>query len=163
MDDEMSRRLEEMRKALHVLEERREALSPQRPTPVFQRPLEGVRVVVVDDDQDTRELLDAALSLLGAQVQPVSSALEAMRALDECPPDVIVADISMPTVDGYALMRTIRSREADRGGQVPAIALTAFDGPGVRSRALRVGYTDYLAKPTEPDVLMTTIRQILGS
>jgi PAS domain S-box-containing protein len=124
--------------------------------------LSGVRVLVVEDEPDTRELVKAVLGQLGAEVTLTTSATEALRAIDREPPDVLLSDIEMPDIDGYALMRTVRERPADKGGLVPAAALTAYARAEDRLRALRAGYQVHLAKPVEPAELAAVVASLAG-
>jgi PAS domain S-box-containing protein len=123
--------------------------------------LEGVSVMVVDDEPDTRDMLRIMIAQLGAEVRACASSDEAMRLLSEWKPDVIVSDIEMPDEDGYELMRKVRQSEANRGGRkVPAIALTAYGRVEDRSRALSVGYQIHIAKPAEPEELAAVIASL---
>jgi PAS domain S-box-containing protein len=111
--------------------------------------LDGVRVLVVDDEQDTRELLRVGLSRCGAEVTLGGSADEALEAMRAAPPDLIISDIGMPGVDGYELMKRIRALPAEGGGRVPAVALTAYARTEDRMQALRSGYQMHVPKPVE--------------
>ncbi|HEX8177195.1 MAG TPA: PAS domain S-box protein [Pyrinomonadaceae bacterium] len=111
--------------------------------------LDGLRVLVVDDEPDTRELLKAGLSQCGAEVSTASSASEALEAIEAAPPDLLISDIGMPDTDGYDLIRRIRELSADKGGRVPAIALTAYARTEDRLQALRSGYQMHVPKPVE--------------
>ena len=102
--------------------------------------LEGVKVLVVDDDDDSRELIASVLADLGASVVGASSADEAVNRLEQSVPDVLLSDIAMPDVDGYALLRRIRGLPVERGGGVPAIALTAYARPVDGERAYAAGF-----------------------
>ncbi len=124
--------------------------------------LSGIRVLVVDDEPDARELLEVVLSQCGAHVETVASAQEALRALQDREPDVLVSDIGMPAEDGYSLIRQVRALPAAAGGRVPAIALTAFARLEDRMRALEEGFTSHVAKPVEPRELMAVIAALLG-
>jgi signal transduction histidine kinase/ActR/RegA family two-component response regulator len=115
----------------------------------------GVRIVVVDDEQDARDLVSAVLEQAGAIVTSVGSAEEAMHAIREKPPSLIVSDIGMPGEDGYALIARVRALPAERGGRVPAVAVTAFTRSEDRARALRAGYTAHVGKPIDPSELVT--------
>ncbi|MGE5361784.1 MAG: ATP-binding protein [Bacteroidales bacterium] len=112
--------------------------------------LAGIRVLVVDDEPDARELVDAALTEFGAQVRTVASAQEAADVLQGWRPDVLVADIGMPVEDGYSLIARIRALPANDGGVTPAVALTAYAQRQDRIRALEAGYQEHLAKPASP-------------
>jgi CheY-like chemotaxis protein len=137
------------------------ALGPAAPVSAAPR-LSGVSVLVVEDEADTRELVRTVLGQLGADVRLAGSAREALRAIDDQPPDVLLSDIEMPEIDGYALMRTVRERSPDRGGLVPAAALTAYARSEDRLRALRAGYQVHLAKPVEPAELAAVVASLAG-
>src|SRR5205085_6673800 len=110
--------------------------------PAFECPdrLDGLRVLVVDDEADTREMLKAGLGQCGAEVTLAGSAAEALAEVEKSPPDVLISDIGMPEEDGYDLMRKVRGLPQDEGGRVPAIALTAYARTEDRLQALRAGY-----------------------
>ena len=122
--------------------------------------LSDVDVLVVDDDVDARELLLATLDSYGANVAVAASAAEALSRLEHSVPDVIISDIGMPAGDGYWLIRQIRSRPPSAGGQVPAVALTAYASPADREAALAAGFQAHLAKPFEPSELAAVVRGI---
>jgi PAS domain S-box-containing protein len=119
--------------------------------------IDGVRVAVIDDDDDARELLATILSARGAAVRTFGSAAAARAALDESPADVLFCDVSMPGEDGYAFIRALR----DRGMLTPAIALTAYARLEDRERALAAGFDDHVAKPVDPDALVAGARRLL--
>ena len=138
---------------------------PTARTPVtFQQEivLAGLKVLVVDDDQDARELVGIVLGAAQADAILASSAAEALALLSTAKPDVIVSDIGMPEVDGYQFMRAVRARSALEGGKTPAIALTAFARSEDRTRALLSGYQAHVAKPIEPHELVVTIGSLTG-
>jgi CheY-like chemotaxis protein/anti-sigma regulatory factor (Ser/Thr protein kinase) len=137
-----------------------DALPPSLPRPTGLPSLHGIRVLVVDDDADARELLTSVLARSGAVVTAAASAAEALRALDAVWPDVILSDISMPDEDGYQFIRKVRLVERLRGGTVPAIALTANARIEDRARALAAGYQRHMAKPVDPAVLAQEIARI---
>jgi signal transduction histidine kinase/CHASE3 domain sensor protein/ActR/RegA family two-component response regulator len=124
--------------------------------------LNGARVLVVDDDADTRQLLKLVLESHGAAVKTAASAAEALEMIAASPPDALVADIGMPDEDGYSLMRKIRSLPSSRGGTVPALALTAYARPEDRARALTAGFQQHVAKPVEPDELAAVVAELTG-
>jgi PAS domain S-box-containing protein len=126
-------------------------------------PLVGMRVLAVDDDADTLEMLLLFLRRAGAEVLAAASATAALDALEHFRPDVLVADIGMPEVDGYELLRRVRALGAERGGLTPAIALTAYAGEADRTRALRSGFQTHLPKPVEPDALVNAITNLAGT
>ena len=111
--------------------------------------LDGLRILAVDDEPDTRELLKQGLEFLGAKVKVVSSAAEALDSLRGNVPDILISDIGMPGTDGYALIKQVRALPPDRGGKVPAIALTAYTRVEDRLQALRAGYDMHVPKPVE--------------
>jgi CheY-like chemotaxis protein/anti-sigma regulatory factor (Ser/Thr protein kinase) len=115
---------------------------------LFDR-LDGLRVLVVDDEPDTRETLKAGLGQCGAEVVAVASAAEALEAIEKSAPDLLISDIGMPEEDGYELMRRVRTLPPEVGGRVPAIALTAYARTEDRMHALRAGYQMHVPKPVE--------------
>lgn len=125
-----------------------------------ERSLDGLRVLVVDDEADSRDLLTALLEQRGAQVTEASSSKEALALLKVGRPDVIVADIGLPEQDGYAFMREVRAREDGRLSNVPALALTAYAGPMDRERALLSGYQMHMGKPFEPNHLIAAVERL---
>jgi PAS domain S-box-containing protein len=124
--------------------------------------LNGVRVLIVDDETDSREVLTATLEQVGAEVTAVASASEALDAITQLTPDVLVSDIGMPLEDGYSLIRKVRQLKAEQGGQIPAIALTAYARPEDRMRALAAGFQMHIAKPLEPTELVTMVASLAG-
>ncbi|HET7221117.1 MAG TPA: ATP-binding protein, partial [Vicinamibacterales bacterium] len=124
--------------------------------------LTGLRLLVVDDEPDAREFLARILSECGADVQTAASSAEALQSIHQRTPDVLISDIGMPVSDGYDLIRTVRALPADRGGQIPALALTAFARSEDRQRALLAGYQAHLAKPAQPTELITQIASLAG-
>jgi CheY-like chemotaxis protein len=122
--------------------------------------LQGLRVLVVDDDIDTRELLMVALKHYGAEVRAVASAAEAIDAVSQWLPDVLISDVGMPERDGYALIQQVRLLGSENGGGVPALALTAFAGDEHRSRALLAGFQIHMAKPIDPIELATVVASL---
>jgi len=125
--------------------------------------LAGVRVLVVDDEPDMRELASFILGEYGATVQSAASAAEALHYLDQAVPDVLVSDIGMPDMDGYGLLGQVRGRSPERGGEIPAIALTAYAGEYNQQQALQAGFQIHIAKPVDPKALVMAIVKLLGS
>jgi hypothetical protein len=125
--------------------------------------LEGVKLLVVDDEIDTRELIVFILEECGAQVRAVASAAEALEALAQMQPDLLLSDIGMPEMDGYMLIRQIRAKSAEEGGEIPAIALTAYAGETDNQQILKAGFQKHLTKPIEPDELAIAIASLMSS
>ncbi|HKQ76677.1 MAG TPA: PAS domain S-box protein [Blastocatellia bacterium] len=124
--------------------------------------LRGVRVLVVDDEHDTREVLSVMLSRYGTEVRTAASAAEALQVFRQWKPDVLVSDIGMPEEDGYALIEKIRALPQEDGADTPAIALTAFAAAQDKERAIASGFQRHLAKPIEPVALAKNVARILG-
>jgi PAS domain S-box-containing protein len=124
--------------------------------------LNGLRVLVVEDDADSRDLLIAVLEQCRAEVVAVPSVAEAMRALEGWLPDVLISDIEMPGEDGFSLIRRLRQLPAERGGDTPAAALTAYARPEDRMRALLAGFQIHVPKPVEPAELVTVVASLAG-
>jgi hypothetical protein len=122
--------------------------------------LAGLRVLVVDDEADTRDLLKFVLKQCEAEVIAVDSVPEALKALKEFMPDVLVSDIGMPVEDGYALIRQLREMPEASLSQIPAIALTAFANQSDRDRTLEAGFQMHLPKPVEPDELVRALAKL---
>ncbi|MEH2309289.1 hybrid sensor histidine kinase/response regulator [Nostoc sp.] len=123
--------------------------------------LSNTQVLVVDDEPDIRDLVSFILQDYGVQVTAVSSAQEALKALSESIPDVLISDIGMPKTDGYMLMREVRSRSPQEGGRVPAIALTAYAGEMNQQQALAAGFQMHISKPVDPDILVKAIVDLI--
>jgi CheY-like chemotaxis protein/two-component sensor histidine kinase len=124
--------------------------------------LRGVVVLVVDDDEATREALQALISLRGGQTVGAASVAEALDFLAKNHPDVLICDIGMPEEDGYSLIRQVRLRSAADGGRTPAIALTAYARAEDRTRALLAGFQTHVAKPAEPTELLAVVAALVG-
>ena len=134
---------------------------PQRSAPSPDL-LCDLRVLLVDDEEDARNILGLILTSYEAEVRECASAADALRILDEWRPDVLVSDIGMPFEDGYGLMRKIRAREPERGGLIPALALTAYARSEDARRALEAGYQAHVAKPVEPAELAMAVASLVG-
>jgi CheY-like chemotaxis protein len=122
--------------------------------------LEGLRIVVVDDDADARDLLTTVLTQRSAKVFPAESASEAFQLLVSEQPDVLISDIAMPEEDGYTLIGRVRLLPPDKGGKTPAIAVTAYAGRADRNRALEAGFDAHYAKPIDIDGLVDRLVDI---
>lgn len=124
--------------------------------------LDGMRVLVVDDEPDALELIAQVLKRAKAAVTTAGSAAEALERIEQSLPDVLVSDIAMPDADGFALIRQVRQMEPNKGGQIPAIALTAYARDEDRQRALSAGFQQHLAKPVEPAELVAAVAQLVA-
>jgi CheY-like chemotaxis protein len=123
--------------------------------------LAGLRILVVDDEVDTRDLLGVALGACGAKVLTAATAREALELAARSKPDVLISDIGMPDEDGFELIRRVRELPAESGGEVPAIALTAYARAEDRLRVLRSGYQMHVPKPVEMAELLTVIASLV--
>jgi signal transduction histidine kinase/ActR/RegA family two-component response regulator len=151
---------------LPLMEERSEPAPPRRhaakgDTASAVR-LDGLKVMVVDDELDMRDFLSVSLRQYGADVTALASVGEAVAALEREKPDVLVSDIGMPGEDGYALIRKVRALGPERGGQVPAAALTGFAAGDDSTRVLSAGYQVHLPKPVEPSQLAEVVGTLAG-
>jgi CheY-like chemotaxis protein len=124
------------------------------------KPLDGVHVLVVDDESDARDLLTLVLNQHGAEVTAVAAAAAALEVMGHLLPDVIVCDIGMPDEDGYSFISKVREMEPERGGRIPAVALTAYTRPEERMRALQGGYETYVPKPIEVTELVAVVASL---
>jgi two-component system CheB/CheR fusion protein len=124
--------------------------------------LAGLDVLIVDDDDDGRDAVRAVLEQRGAKVRAAASVDDALLAFEAATPDVLVSDIGMPLRDGYELIRTVRLRASDRGGSVPALALTAYAASDDRQKTTAAGFQEYLAKPAEPAELVWRVARLAG-
>ena len=127
----------------------------------MSKELYGLKILVVDDDTDTRELIDWVLKRVGAEVVACASAREAMEALEKERPHILVSDIAMPEEDGLSLMRRIRALPRERGGRIPAIALTAHSMVTDRLQSLRAGFQSHVPKPVVPEELVEVVASIV--
>jgi CheY-like chemotaxis protein len=118
--------------------------------------LDGMRILVVDDDPDSNEVVQKVLASAGADVRTAGSVDEAFMILTRWMPDVVVSDIAMPGEDGYALLARIRSGSPPTG-RIPAIALTAYSAPGDREQALSAGFHAHVAKPLQTAELLRAV------
>jgi len=121
------------------------------------RPLDGVRVLVVDDDVDTRQVISLMLERVGAEARSTNSVGLALGIMDIWEPNVLVSDIAIPLEDGYVLISKLRSRSPEKGGEIPALAITAYARAEDRARILSAGYQMHMAKPIEPDNLIAAV------
>jgi signal transduction histidine kinase/CheY-like chemotaxis protein len=125
--------------------------------------LRGVKVLIIDDDNDAREIIARILAETGATILGAASSSAGLEILQRERPHVLVSDIGMPEMDGYEFVRNVRSLPADKGGNTPAIALTAFARSEDRRRALVAGFQMHLAKPVEPAEFLTVCASLAGA
>ncbi|MBD2081251.1 response regulator [Leptolyngbya sp. FACHB-17] len=139
------------------------ALSPQRVQLIGSKsymdtfPLQALRILVVDDNQDSREMMIAALEAEGAEVIAAESAQAALITLSTWKPNLLISDIRMPDADGYSFLKALRSRSIT----IPAIAVTAFAREDDRQEALAAGYQSHLSKPIDLELLYSTIATLI--
>jgi PAS domain S-box-containing protein len=124
--------------------------------------LQGLKVLVVDDEADTRELIGEVLKECGSEVITSRSVAEALVALEQHKPDILISDLGMPDEDGYSLISKIRALPSERGGQIPAAALTAYARAEDRMRVLRSGFQFHLPKPVDSAELVTVVASLAG-
>jgi signal transduction histidine kinase/CheY-like chemotaxis protein len=123
----------------------------------LRQPLDQMRVLIVEDDTDSREMLVEALKQFGLNATAVASVAEALEAVERARPDVLISDIGMPGEDGYDLIRKVRALPAERGGTTPAIALTGYVSGKDRAKSISTGFQEHIAKPVEPSRLIDII------
>jgi CheY-like chemotaxis protein/anti-sigma regulatory factor (Ser/Thr protein kinase) len=135
---------------------------PSRLGPGFPIPpeLAGLRILIVDDEADTREMLRTLIEQCGARVNLASSVAEGLQQCESWRPDLLISDIGMPDQDGYSLIAGVRARSPESGGDVAAVALTAYARTEDRTRALLAGFNNHVAKPVEPLELLAVIASL---
>ena len=120
------------------------------------------RILVVDDEPDACALLREILEVCGSEVTTANSSAEALDALEESRFDLLISDIGMPSEDGFTLIKKVRERPADKGGRIPAIALTAYARVEDRLRALTAGFQLHIPKPVEPVELVAVVASLVN-
>jgi CheY-like chemotaxis protein/anti-sigma regulatory factor (Ser/Thr protein kinase) len=128
----------------------------------FSKLLDGLRILVVDDEADSRDLVTAILTRCGSEVKTCESAAEALKTFHDWKPDLLVSDIGMPNEDGYAFIQKLRKGKSKLATQIPAVALTAYATDDDRARALSAGFQMHVAKPIEPEALVRSIAGAAG-
>jgi CheY-like chemotaxis protein len=118
------------------------------------KPLDGVTIVLAEDDDDSREALRLVLEARGASLRCVNDGAAALAAVRERPPDVVISDIAMPGDDGHAFLKKLRALPPSRGGRIPAVALTAYAGRDVRLKSVHSGFHYHLEKPVDAEKLV---------
>ncbi|MBE9205276.1 PAS domain-containing protein [Nostoc sp. LEGE 06077] len=149
---------------LPLIQDKKTAFSPiitedQKLNPTL---LTGLKILVVDDEIDTRHFISFLLKQYGAIATVAASATEALLAIAESPPDLIISDLGMPEVDGYTLMQLIKSLPAAQGGNIPAIALTAYVAESDRQKVLAAGFKKHVTKPVDTKELISLIADLMG-
>ena len=134
----------------------------QAPRDAASDTLDGTHILVVDDDPDSLEVLTSLLHMHGARVTAASGSAEALRLLQHDRPDLLISDIAMPDRDGYWLLEQVRRLPADRGGDVKAVALSAFASVAARERALAAGFGAHIAKPLTAQSLLDSIGAVFS-
>jgi PAS domain S-box-containing protein len=137
----------------------------KKSAPIEDKLLDKIKILIVEDDPDSREVLQLLLEQSGAQVKSAESAVEAINLLKKSQidlPDVIVSDLAMPDEDGYSLLTRIRKLSIEKGGKIPALALSAFATSENKQKAYDAGFQKYHTKPFEPDVIIQDILQLLN-
>jgi CheY-like chemotaxis protein len=135
-------------------------LTAVAPRVEYPAEVEGLDVLVVDDEEDARELLSALLARCKMRITTAATVEEAIRSVQENRPDIIVSDIGMPEEDGYALIRKLRALAPEAGGGTPAVALTAFARTEERTKALVSGFNMHVPKPVEPSELLAVLASL---
>ncbi len=145
--------------AMRPVSERRSRAAPASEPPPWFSPvrLDGLTVLSVDDDEDARDLLRAVLEEAGARAVVASNVDEAMTAIEQAVPDVLLSDIAMPGATGYDLIRRVRALPSEQGGDVPAAAITAYARAEDRQRVLAAGYMMHVPKPLDPAQLVMVV------
>ena len=119
-------------------------------------------MLLVEDDPDTLDMLKFIFDECGAEVITAASAIEALEALERFQPDALVSDVAMPNQDGYDLIWQVRSRGPEQGGNIPAVAVTAYARAEDRERVLASGFQTHVSKPIDPDELIATVASLTG-
>ncbi len=136
--------------------------NPDSTAVTVSSPLTGIQILVVDDNADTRDFFSFVLEEFGALVTTAASADEALQALAQSKPDILLSDIGMPEMNGYMLMQQVRALEAKEGGQqIPAIALTAYADEINQQQTLAAGFQRHIAKPVAPEELLIAISDLV--
>jgi CheY-like chemotaxis protein len=141
---------------------RRHPRAPEEATSDTLASLDGLRVLVVDDDPDSNEVVRVLLAGQGAEVEVAASAAQALDILARWRPDVLVSDVGMPGQDGYGLIRNVRLRDDDKPQRLPAVALTAYATVDDRVRLLSAGFQAHVAKPLDPAELVAVVASLAG-
>jgi signal transduction histidine kinase/ActR/RegA family two-component response regulator len=143
--------------------DRRHPVAADGPSSALLSRLDAVRILVVDDEPDTNEVLQELFASCGAEVRVAASTRQALEILDRWRPTLIVSDIGMPEQDGYALIRQVRERGPEQGGETPAVALTAYSRVDDRVKILKAGFQMHVAKPVDPTELVAVVASIVRS
>ncbi|WP_138497181.1 ATP-binding protein [Nostoc sp. PA-18-2419] len=150
-----------MQQSVELKMEDRSIAEDSYPLGMLYAPLQGLRLLVVDDDADTREFLAFLLEEQGAIVTSAASAGEALSLIVQSKPDLLLSDLGMPKVDGYTLIKKLRSLPAHQGGEIPAIALTAYAAETTQKQVLTAGFQLHITKPVDPAKLVAAIAALV--
>jgi CheY-like chemotaxis protein len=123
--------------------------------------LQGIRILVVDDEEDARQLIATILGECEAEVETAASVRQAVEAVRRAPPDLLISDIGMPDEDGYGLVRRLRAEDDPQLKELPAVALTAYASDEDRARSLAAGFQIHLVKPIDPEALIAAVEQLV--
>lgn len=134
--------------------------SDSQPSPQDVPRLDGLRVLIVDDEEDTRDLVGFILRDVGASVRQTADARDAYAIVEEWSPDVIVSDLRMSSEDGYTFIKNVRARAPRQGGQIPAVAITGLTGDAVKMTALDAGYQNFVRKPIQSAELIAVLASL---
>jgi CheY-like chemotaxis protein/anti-sigma regulatory factor (Ser/Thr protein kinase) len=135
-------------------------MEPVEELSIKELDLTGIRVLTIDDEADVRNLFSVLLNAYGAEVLSVASAAEVLASLESFQPDVLISDIGMPEVDGYTLLQQVRSLPPAKGGQIPAIAMTAYAREEDHQRCLAAGFQQHISKPIDVDRLVQAVWEL---
>ncbi|BAZ37797.1 GAF sensor hybrid histidine kinase [Calothrix sp. NIES-4101] len=139
------------------------SIIPHQVSAKSQRILDGLKIILVEDESDARELIATVLEEAGAEVILAANVAQALYTLQQSKPDILISDIGMPQEDGYMLIRKVRALSSEQGGKTPALALTAFAAEEDKNQAINAGFQGHLAKPIEPTELVTRIANLVKS
>ncbi len=123
----------------------------------------NLRILLVEDNDDSREMLEFMFSQQNIEVTAVASVAEALEAFNRVPPDILISDIGMPDEDGYALIRKVRQLAPEQGGLIPAIALTGYASVQDRDLALEAGYQEHFSKPIDINGLVELVKSLVNN
>jgi CheY-like chemotaxis protein len=160
--ENISKQLEQPLQELPLSQEIGNSMSDEK-IGLISKCLEGIEILIVDDDTDSLDFITFVLETEGAIVTQAASALEGLQMLTQLKPKIIVSDIGMPEIDGYMLIERIRNLSEEQGGQVPALALTAYASECDQQQAISAGFQKHISKPIEPEQLVAMVIQLISN